>query len=158
MEGLQLGPQAPAGSAQLNTAWPGQVPGTRNHACTTRRVLNNMCVSLFVSSSCGTRHVSEWLSSPFTSGSEGAIQRLLQQFHIMASVSEEDSFRLARDKACLSSLPSSSSTSGSTLTLRNSPADSAASGLKCTSKESVMLALQVKETHPTSCMVSSTSC
>lgn len=128
--------------------------GTRNHACTTQHVLNNV----FVSSSSGTGPVSGGLRSPFTSGSEGAIQRLLRQFHIMSSVSKENSFRLARDNACLSSLPTSSSTSGSTLTVRNAAPDSAATGLRCPSKESVMLALQVKESPPASCGVSSTSC
>lgn len=110
----------------------------------------------FVSSSTGTRHVQEWDRSPFSSESEGAIQRLLRQFHLMSSVSEENSFRLAQDKACLSSLHSSSSTGGSRLTIRNPAADSAANGQ--TSKESGLLALQVKERRPASCVVNTSSC
>lgn len=121
-----------------------------------RRALCSTCVSpCFVSSSTGTRHVQEGDRSPFTSGSEGAIQRLLKQFHIMSSVSEGNSLRLAQDEA---SLRSSSSTSGSRLTISNSAPDSAANGQTCTSKESVILALQVKETRPASCRVNNTSC
>lgn len=157
MAGLQLGPQQPAGSAQFNTARPGQVPGAG--AARARRTLCSTCVSpCFVSGSTGTRHVQEGDRSPFTSGSEGAIQRLLKQFHILSSVSEGNSLRLAQDKACLSSLHSSSSTSGSRLTIRNSAPDSAAKGQTCTWKESVMLALQVQEAQPASCGVNNTSC
>lgn len=120
--------------------------GTRNHACTS--MCSTTCVlPCFVSSS--TRHVREWDRPPFTSGSEGAIQRLLKEFHIMSSVSEENSFRLPQDKP---------STSASRLTIRNSAPDSAANGQKCSSQESVMFALQVRETHPASCVVNTTSC
>lgn len=112
----------------------------------------------FVSSSTGTRHVQEWDRSPIISGSEGAIQRLLRQFQLMSSISEENFFRLAQDNAALSSLHSSSSTSGSRLTIRNSAANSTANGQTCTSEESVLLALQVKETRPASSVVNTSSC
>lgn len=128
-----------------------QEPGTMRAA----RTMCSTCVSpCFVSSSTGRRHVNEWARSPFTSGSEAAIQRLLKQFHIMSSVSEENSLRLAQDNACLSSGHPSSCTSGSRLTISNS----AANGQRCPSKESVMLAPQVKETRPASCTVKPTSC
>lgn len=154
MKGRQLGPQQPAGPAQFNTAWPEQVPGTMR---ATHHLLNNTCLLLCVRST-GTRHVQEWDRSPIISGSEGAIQRLLRQFQLMYSISEENSFRLAQDNAGLSSLHSSSPTSGSRLTIGNSAADSTSNRQTCTSEESVLLALQVKETRPASSGVNTSSC
>lgn len=106
------------------------------------------CVSFcFVSSGVGTRHNKEWDGSQLTTASEGAIQRLLKQCHVMASGSEENLFSLAQGNGCLSSLLSLSPSisSGSPVPLRNSAAESAAERRNCTSKESTVLAFQVKE-------------
>ncbi|TNM87649.1 hypothetical protein fugu_005870 [Takifugu bimaculatus] len=95
----------------------------------------------------GTRHNKEWDGSQLTTASEEAIQRLLKQCRIMASGSEENLFSLAQGNGCLSSLLSLSPSfsSGSPFPVRNSAAESAASRGNCTSKESTVLAFQVKE-------------
>lgn len=152
MEGLKLEMHKPASSAQLHHDQPlpadsGQVAGTLHarHVCT---MFLTQCVSFcFVSSCVGTRHNKEWDGSQLTTASEGAIQRLLKQCRIMASGSEENLLSLAQGNGCLSSLLSLSPSfsSGSPFPVRNSAAESAASRRNCTSKESTVLAFQVKE-------------
>lgn len=116
------------------------------HMCT---VCPTQCVSVcFVSSRVCIRHHKDW-DSPQLTSSEGAVQRLLNQWHLMSSISEKNPSSLPQDSGCLSSLLSSSPScsSGSRLTVRNSAPDSAARGQTSTSKESTVLAFQVKETH-----------
>lgn len=152
MQGLQFELHKPASSAPLHHDWPltagpRQVEGTV-HAhvyCT----CPTQCVSFcFVSSRVCIRHQKDW-DDPQLTLSEGAVQRLLKQWHLMSSISEKNPFSLPLDSGCLSSLLSSppSSSSGSQLTVRTSAPDSAARGQTSTSKESTVLAFQVKETH-----------
>lgn len=159
MEGLKLEMHKPENSAQLHHDQPlpagsGQVAGTMHarHVCT---MFFTQCVSCFVSSCVGTRHNKEWDDLQLTTASEGAIQRLLKQCRIMASGSEENPFSLAQVNGCLSSLLSLSPSfsGGSPFPVPNSAAESAASRQNCTSKESTVLAFQVKEAPSSSPVV-----
>lgn len=120
------------------------VAGTMHarHMCT---MFLTQCVSFCSVSSCvGTRHNKEWDGSQLTTASEGAIQRLLKQCRIMASGSENP-FSLAQGNGYLSSLLSLSPSFSSGSPFLHSAAESAASRRNCTSKESTVLAFQVKE-------------
>lgn len=118
--------------------------GNRNSAQRHMYVLNRVDLFWCVSSRVGNKG---WDRTQFTTHSEGTLERLFERWHIMASVSEENSFGLAQDET------NPSSTSGSRLTLGNSAPDSTANGQNCTSTESVISAFQVKGTHSPSPVV-----